>query len=47
LLRLEATGAALALAHRDGDVFTFRVLPRGRVAGMGPRPRGFAQWGRD
>jgi len=49
LLPLEETAAALALAPWEGDVFTFRMLPRGRfahlVAGTGPRPRGFAQWG--
>jgi len=49
LLPLEETAAALALAPWDGDVFTFRVRPRGRfahlVAGMSPRQRGFAQWG--
>lgn len=47
ILALQETGAQLALAPWDGDVFTFRVLPRGRfvpaVAGMGPRPSGFAQ----
>jgi hypothetical protein len=51
VLKLQETGAELALAPWDGDVFTFRVLPRGRfahlVAGMGPRPRGFAQFESD
>jgi CubicO group peptidase (beta-lactamase class C family) len=48
VLELQETGAQLALTPWDGDVFTFRVLPRGRfaplVAGMGPRPSGFAQF---
>ena len=48
VLELKDTGAALALAPWDGDVFTFRMLPRGRfapmVANMGDRLRGFAQF---
>ena len=48
VLELQETGAQLALTPWDADVFTFRVLPRGRfaplVAGMGPRPSGFAQF---
>jgi hypothetical protein len=32
VLELQATGAALALKPWDGDVFTFRQLPRGRFA---------------
>jgi CubicO group peptidase (beta-lactamase class C family) len=48
VLELKDTGAELALAPWDGDVFTFRMLPRGRfapmVANMGDRLRGFAQF---
>jgi Domain of unknown function (DUF3471) len=48
VLELQETGAQLALAPWDGDVFTFRMLPHGRfapvVAQMGPRPLGFAQF---
>jgi CubicO group peptidase (beta-lactamase class C family) len=49
VLELKETGAELALAPWDGDVFTFRVLPRGRFApmvatNMGPRLSGFAQF---
>jgi len=49
VLALEETGAELALMPWDGDVFTFRVLPRGRFAPMvatnaGPRVSGFAQF---
>jgi CubicO group peptidase (beta-lactamase class C family) len=48
VLELEETGAELALTSWDGEVFTFRVLPRGRfasmVAGLGERPSGFAQF---
>lgn len=47
MLELKETGAELALTPWDGDVFTFRMLPRGRfaagVASMGERPLGFAQ----
>ncbi len=48
VLELQETGAQIALAPWDGDVFTFRVLPRGRFApmvatNMGPRLSGFAQ----
>jgi hypothetical protein len=48
VLALQETGAQIALAPWDGDVFTFRVLPRGRFApmvatSMGPRLSGFAQ----
>jgi CubicO group peptidase (beta-lactamase class C family) len=48
VLELKDTGAELALAPWDGDVFTFRMLPRGRfapmLANMGDRLRGFAQF---
>jgi CubicO group peptidase (beta-lactamase class C family) len=48
VLELKETGAELALTPWDGDVFVFRLLPRGRfapgVAGMGERPSGFAQF---
>jgi hypothetical protein len=48
VLELEETGAELELAPWDGDVFTVRMLPRGRfapmVANMGDRLRGFAQF---
>jgi hypothetical protein len=48
VLELKETGAELALTPWDGEVFTFRVLPRGRfaamVAGLGERPSGFAQF---
>jgi CubicO group peptidase (beta-lactamase class C family) len=48
VLVLEETGAELALTPWDRDVFTFRLLPRGRfapgVAGMGERPSGFAHF---
>ena len=49
VLELQETGAQIALAPWDGDVFTFRVLPRGRFApmvatNMGPRLSGFAQF---
>jgi CubicO group peptidase (beta-lactamase class C family) len=48
LLELQDTGAQLALTPWDGDVFTFRLLPRGRfapvVANMDERPNGFAQF---
>jgi CubicO group peptidase (beta-lactamase class C family) len=48
VLELEKTGAQLALAPWDGDVFTIRLLPRGRfapvVANMDERPFGFAQF---
>jgi len=48
VLELKETGAQLALTPWDGDVFTFRLLPRGRfaasVASMGERPSGFAQF---
>ena len=48
VLELRETGAQIALVPWDGDVFTFRVLPRGRFApmvatSMGPRLSGFAQ----
>jgi Beta-lactamase len=48
VLELKETGAELALTPWDGDVFMFRLLPRGRfaaaVASMGERPLGFAQF---
>jgi hypothetical protein len=48
VLELKETGAELALTPWDGEVFTFRLLPRGRfaavVASMGERPSGFAQF---
>jgi hypothetical protein len=48
VLELKETGAELELTPWDGDVFTFRALPRGRfapmVANMGDRLRGFAQF---
>jgi CubicO group peptidase (beta-lactamase class C family) len=48
VLELKETEAQLALTPWDGDVFTFRLLPRGRfaasVASMGERPSGFAQF---
>src|SRR5262245_36824004 len=49
VLALKETGAELALTPWDGDVFTFRLLPRGRfapvVAGVGEKqPSGFAQF---
>jgi CubicO group peptidase (beta-lactamase class C family) len=48
VLALQETGAEFALTPWDGDVFTLRVLPRGRfapmVAGMGEQPSGFAQF---
>lgn len=51
VLELEKTGAQLALAPWDGDVFTIRLLPRGRfapvVANMDERPFGFAQFESD
>jgi CubicO group peptidase (beta-lactamase class C family) len=48
VLELQETGAQIALAPWDGDVFTFHVLPRRRFApmvatSMGPRLSGFAQ----
>jgi hypothetical protein len=51
VLQLQATGAELALTPWDGDVFTFRQLPRGRFAdvveGTAERPYGFAQFALD
>jgi CubicO group peptidase (beta-lactamase class C family) len=48
VLELKETGAELALTPWDGEVFTFRLLPRGRfapvAAGMGEQPVGFAQF---
>jgi CubicO group peptidase (beta-lactamase class C family) len=48
VLELKETGAELALTPWDGEVFTFRLLPRGRfapmVTGLGERPIGFAQF---
>ena len=48
VLELKATGAELALTPWDGEVFTFRLLPRGRfppvVASIGERSSGFAQF---
>jgi CubicO group peptidase (beta-lactamase class C family) len=48
VLEFKGTGAELALAPWDGDVFTVSMLPRGRfapmVANMGDRLRGFAQF---
>jgi CubicO group peptidase (beta-lactamase class C family) len=48
VLALQETGAELALTPWDGDVFTLRVLPRGRFAPMlaplGDGPMGFAQF---
>jgi hypothetical protein len=48
VLELKETGAELELVPWDGDVFTFRALPRGRfapmVANMGDELRGFAQF---
>ena len=48
VLELQDTSAQLALTPWDGDVFTFRLLPRGRfapvVANMDERPNGFAQF---
>jgi CubicO group peptidase (beta-lactamase class C family) len=48
VLELEKTGAQFVLAPWDGDVFTIRLLPRGRfapvVANMDERPNGFAQF---
>jgi CubicO group peptidase (beta-lactamase class C family) len=48
VLELKETGAQLALTPWDGEVFTFRLLPRGRfaavVTSMGERPSGFAQF---
>jgi hypothetical protein len=48
VLELKETGAELALTPWDGEIFTFRLLPRGRfapvVASIGERPSGFAQF---
>jgi hypothetical protein len=48
VLELKETGSELALTPWDGEVFTFRLLPRGRfapvVASIGERPSGFAQF---
>jgi CubicO group peptidase (beta-lactamase class C family) len=48
VLELKETGAELALTPWDGEVFTFRLLPRGRfapaAAGVGEQPFGFAQF---
>jgi CubicO group peptidase (beta-lactamase class C family) len=48
VLELKETGAELALTPWDGEIFTFRLLPRGRfaavVTSMGERPSGFAQF---
>jgi CubicO group peptidase (beta-lactamase class C family) len=48
VLELKETGAEFALMPWDGEVFTFRLLPRGRfaavVASTGERPGGFAQF---
>jgi CubicO group peptidase (beta-lactamase class C family) len=48
VLELKETGAELALTPWDGEVFTFRLLPRGRfapaVASVGERAGGFAQF---
>jgi CubicO group peptidase (beta-lactamase class C family) len=48
VLELKETGAELALTPWDGEVFTFRLLPRGRfapaAAGAGEQPFGFAQF---
>src|SRR5262249_39074955 len=49
VLELKETGAELALTPWDGEVFTFRLLPRGRfapaAAGAGEQPFAFAQFG--
>lgn len=51
VLELAATGAQLALEPWDGDVFTLRLLPRGRfvtmVANLDERPTAFAQFEAD
>jgi CubicO group peptidase (beta-lactamase class C family) len=51
VLELAATGAELALEPWDGDVFTVRLLPRGRFASvletMDDRPDSFAQFETD
>jgi CubicO group peptidase (beta-lactamase class C family) len=51
VLELQATGAELAFKPWDGDVFTFRQLPRGRFAdvmeGTAEQPYGFAQFALD
>jgi CubicO group peptidase (beta-lactamase class C family) len=48
VLELKETGAELALTPWDGEVFTFRLLPRGRfapaAAGVGEQSFGFAQF---
>jgi CubicO group peptidase (beta-lactamase class C family) len=48
VLELKETGAELGLTPWDGDVFTWRLLPRGRFAAMGAnmgeQPFGFAQF---
>jgi CubicO group peptidase (beta-lactamase class C family) len=48
VLELEEVGAHFALAPWDGDIFTIRLLPRGRfvpvVANLAERPMGFAQF---
>jgi CubicO group peptidase (beta-lactamase class C family) len=48
VLELKETEAQLALTPWDGEVLTFRLLPRGRfapvVASIGERPSGFAQF---
>jgi hypothetical protein len=48
MLELKETGAELGLTPWDGDVFTWRLLPRGQLASMGAnmgeQPIGFAQF---
>jgi hypothetical protein len=51
VLELAETGGQLALEPWDGEVFTVRLLPMGRFAGMvanmGDEPGGFAQFEAD
>ena len=51
VLELEKTSAQVGLEPWDGEVFTIRLLPRGRfapvVANMDERPFGFAQFESD
>jgi uncharacterized protein DUF3471 len=48
VMTLQATGARLKLAPRDGDIFTAKLLPEGRFASVaamnGPSPEGFVQF---
>ena len=51
VMEFQATGAKLKLEPWDGDIFTARIIPLGRLAAaaeaLGPLPNGFIQFQTD